>query len=245
MLGDPTINREKLHYFELFFIFEKLCFVLFQATAKMPLQKPKSAKRKAKEAKYLARRIALSDVDINTVPSHLDDVPQVPNGHLDAQMSSNHEENVQRISKGHRTYKRNLAERGIAGKTGEEVQAIIDEVVSNGPGAIPNDIKAVPSIKGAKSGYKGVCKTLRGKNSCQNNSDTFRIGYGVFGVNAIKYQPIRHSMKGWSLEDIGRAYVYCKELIFSERSGIGSGALFLLQKRTKTVIYIDRKKTGR
>jgi hypothetical protein len=131
--------------------------VLFQATAKMPLYKPKSAKRKAKEAKYLARRIALSDVDINTVPSHLDDVPQVPNGNRHANMSSNHEENLL-FSKGHRTNNRNLAERGITGKTDEEVQAIIDEVVSNGSGAIPSDIKAIPSIKGAKSGYKGVLK---------------------------------------------------------------------------------------
>ena len=240
-------STEKLHYFELFFIFEKLCFVLFQATAKMPLYKPKSAKRKAKEAKYLARRIALSDVDINTVPSHLDDVPQLPNESCYAKMSSNHEENLL-ISKGHRTNKRNLAKRGITEKPDEDVQAIIDEVVSNGPGAIPSDIKAVPSILGAKSGYKGVCKTYKGKLiSVESvNSITFRIGYGVnCKGNAIKYEPIRHSMKGWSLEDIGRAYVYCKELIFSERSGIGSGALFLLQKRTKTVIYIDRKKTGR
>ena len=70
-----------------------------------------------------------------------------------------HEANLQ-LSKGHRTNNRNLATRGITEKTDEEVQAIIDEVVSNGPGAIPSDIKAVPSIKGAKSGYKGVLKHI-------------------------------------------------------------------------------------
>ena len=68
--------------------------MLFQATAKMPLYNPKSAKCKAKDAKYLARRVALSDVDINTVPSHLDDVPQLPNDDHYAKMSSNHEENL-------------------------------------------------------------------------------------------------------------------------------------------------------
>lgn len=53
--------------------------------------------------------------------------------------------------------------------------------------------------------------------------------------------PICHSMRGWSIKDMGRAYAFCNELIFAEHSGIRSGALFLLQKRVRSVISIDKK----
>ena len=44
------------------------------------------------------------------------------------------------------------------------------------------------------------------------------------------------------MEDIARAYVYCNELLFSECSGIGTGALCLLQIRVNDVKNIDKKR---
>lgn len=126
----------------------------------------------------------------------------------------------------------------------EEVQTIIDEVVADGPGAIPSEIKAVPSILGNKYGYKGVVATYGGKRmaSSPSNSLTFEIAYGrIYGRSKPDtFSPPLHSMKGWSVEDIARAYVYCKELIFAERGGIGSGALFILQLRVSTVKRADQ-----
>ena len=144
---------------------------------------------------------------------------------------STHEQNLLLTSQGHRTNARCLEEQGIARKTGDEVQDIIDQVVSDGPDKIPSHIVAVRS--GNKSGYKGVFEYGSNGKLFQ-----FKFSYDlqIYGPNDIPKMNLT-----WTSKDMARAYVYCKELIFSDRSVIGSGALAFIQEKCKKVLKIDKQ----